>query len=98
MAKASPAKEETAPKDVQETATPVLPVAETIVPNKDAKADEPPFEGAVQVTITKLGDGLVSKGIHIAGEGDVYAKRGEKIWVTPRNAAALEATGRAEAD
>lgn len=72
-------------KEVQETASPVLPVAEA--------------KGAlVSVTITKFGDGKVSTGVHEAGFGDIYAKRGEKIAVSKGTAASLEAKGLAEAD
>lgn len=50
----------------------------------------------VEVTITKFGDGMVSTGEHIATEGDVKAKRGEKMMVSPSVAADLEARGFAE--
>jgi len=48
------------------------------------------------VVITKFGEGQVSTGDHVAGEGDVYAKRGDKMQVSPRVAASLEARGLAE--
>lgn len=72
-------------KEIQETASPVLPVAE-------AKGD------LVSVTITKFGDGKVSTGVHEAGFGDIYARRGEKILVSKGTALALEAKALAEAD
>lgn len=68
-----------------DTATPVVPVA---APNGDL----------VQVTITKFGEGQVSTGNHIAGEGDEFAKRGTKMWVSKPIANSLEARGLAEAD
>lgn len=72
-------------KDIQETASPVLPVAEV-------KGD------LVSVTITKFGDGKVSTGVHEPGPGDIYAKRGEKMAVSKGTAQALEAKGLAEID
>jgi len=68
-----------------DTATPVVPVA---APNGDL----------VQVTITKFGEGQVSTGKHVAGEGDEFAKRGDKMWVSKTVASSLEARGLAEAD
>lgn len=76
------------PKDKEEikaTASPVLP-----------KAD--PVGDLVEVTITKFGEGKVSTGVHVAGEGDIYAKRGDKIMVSKPVAARLEVLGVAEAD
>jgi hypothetical protein len=72
-------------EDTTETATPVLPKAE-----KDPTL--------VEVTITKFGEGLVSTGVHVTGEGDIYAKRGEKLQVSKATAARLETLGLAEAD
>lgn len=71
--------------DQTETKTPVLPKA---VPVGDL----------VEITITKFGEGKVSTGVHVAGEGDIYANRGDKIMVSKDVAARLEVLGVAEAD
>lgn len=76
--------------EVDETALPdteptVLPVAA-------------PNGALVEVTITKFGEGKVSTGIHVAGEGDIFASRGDKILVSKDVAARLEVLGVAEAD
>lgn len=76
---------EAEPEDIRETATPVLPKAE-------------PVGDLVEVTITKFGEGKVSTGVHVAGEGDIFASRGEKIMVSKAVAARLEVLGVAEAD
>jgi hypothetical protein len=65
---------------------------ETIVPVAQPNGE------LVQVTITKFGEGQVSTGNHIAGEGDEFAKRGTKMWVSKPIANSLEARGLAEAD
>lgn len=52
----------------------------------------------VSVTVTKFGEDKVSTGQHIAGTGDVYAKRGEKMMVSKSVADALEERGLAETD
>lgn len=72
-------------KDVQDTPTPVLPVAER----------DPTL---VEVTITKFGEGRVSTGEHVTGEGDIFAKRGEKLLVSKKTAERLEVLGLAETD
>lgn len=72
-------------QEVQDTETPVLPVAK-------------PNGNLVEVTITKFGEGKVSTGRHVAGEGDIYASRGDKIMVSKEVAARLEVLGVAEAD
>lgn len=59
-----------------------------------ASADQ--GDGLVTVTITKFGDGQVSTGVHEAGFGDIYAKRGESLRVAPKVAGQLEALGFAE--
>jgi len=71
--------------DIEETATPVLPKAE-------------PDGDLVEVTITKFGEGKVSTGVHVAGDGDIFASRGEKIMVSQAVAQRLEVLGVAEAD
>lgn len=74
------------PKDLEtDTEAEPLPVPE-------------PAGDEVIVTVTKFGEGQVSTGEHIAGEGDVYAKRGDKLSVSKRVAASLEARGLAEID
>lgn len=78
----------------------------TDLPNADAveKANAPAAakpkstSDMVEITITKLGDGKVSTGEHVAGEGDIYASRGEKLMVSPGVVASLEARGFAESD
>lgn len=55
-------------------------------------------ETFVSVTITKHGDGKVSTGIHVAGEGDIMAERGEKLVVTKSTGLALEKRAFAEID
>lgn len=45
------------------------------------------------ITITKFGEGKVSTGQHVAGEGDVMAKRGDVLEVSQTVAASLEARG-----
>lgn len=71
--------------DQTETKTPVLPKAA-------------PVGDLVEITITKFGEGKVSTGVHIAGEGDIYASRGDKIMVSKDVAIRLEVLGVAEAD
>lgn len=71
--------------EITDTPTPVLPKAQ---PNGEL----------VEVTITLLGDGMVSTGEHVAGEGDIYAARKDKIMVSKAVAVALEARGFAERD
>lgn len=71
--------------DIEDTETPVLPAPE-------------PNGGLVEVTITKFGEGKVSTGHHVAGEGDIYASRGDKIMVSKDVAERLEVLGVAEAD
>lgn len=74
------------PADLEtDTETPTLPEAE--------KGDE-----LVRVTVTKFGAGQVSTGLHVAGEGDIYADRGDALMVSPQVAKSLEARGLAEAD
>lgn len=75
----------TSDADLSDTATPVLPATK---PNGDL----------VEITITKFGEGKVSTGVHIAGEGDIYANRGDKIMVSKDVALRLEVLGVAEAD
>lgn len=71
--------------ETKDTATPVLPKAK-------------PVGDLVEVTITKFGEGKVSTGVHVAGEGDIFASRGDKISVSKEIAARLEVLGVAEAD
>lgn len=71
--------------ETEDTAPVILPVAK-------------PVGSLVEVTITKFGEGKVSTGIHVAGEGDIYASRGEKIAVSKEVAASLEARGFAETE
>lgn len=52
----------------------------------------------VWVTVTKFGAGQVSTGEHIAGQGEIYAERGDKLQVSQRVANSLEARGLAEMD
>jgi len=82
MAKAKNAADDS---EQQETETPVLPIAK-------------PEGDLVEVTITKFGEGKVSTGVHVAGEGDIYAVRGDKISVSKEVAARLEVLGVAESD
>mgnify|MGYP001070007584 FL=1 len=58
--------------------------------------ESPPFDGAVKVRVVKFGAGKVSKGIHVAEEGDKYADRDEELWVDSDTAGALEENGFAE--
>lgn len=69
--------------ETQDTETPILPVAK-------------PVGELVEVTITKFGEGKVSTGMHVAGEGDIYASRGDKIMVSKEVSDSLEARGFAE--
>lgn len=71
--------------ETKDTPKTVLPVAK-------------PVGDLVEVTITKFGEGKVSTGVHVAGEGDIYAGRGDKIMVSKEVAARLEVLGVAEAD
>lgn len=73
----------TAPDLQTETETPVLDDNKT-------KGD------LVEIVITKFGEGKVSTGVHVTGEGDIYAVRGDKLFVAPHVAQALEVLGRAE--
>ena len=50
----------------------------------------------VRVRITKFGDGKVSSGEHVAGEGDVMLSAGAEIQVSAATAEDLEARGFAE--
>ena len=59
---------------------------------KPAAYDEP----LVRVTITKFGDGKVSTGDFIMGQGDIMARRGEVIEISAGCAKALEERGLAE--
>lgn len=72
-------------KEIKDTQTPVLPMAE--------KNPE-----MVEITITKFGEGKVSTGVHVTGSGDIYAKRGEKMMVSKTIATRLEVLGVAEID
>lgn len=74
-----------------EGATGPVPVVKLANPSK-AKEEE------VEVTITKFGDGKVSTGMHVAGEGDIYAERGEKLTVSKSVAVLLERRAFAEMD
>lgn len=65
---------------------------ETPVPVLDAE-QEPEL---VTVAITKFGDGKVSTGVHVAGEGDKKAKRGDVMTVSASVAESLEKSGLAE--
>lgn len=71
--------------ETEDTAPVILPVAK-------------PVGDLVEVTITKFGEGKVSTGFHVAGEGDIFAGRGEKIAVSKEVASSLEARGFAETD
>lgn len=82
-----------------------MPKQPEYTPEEDLETDTdrpvlPPVDKSrlVEVTITKFGSGLVSTGVHVSGEGDVYAQRGEKLTVSAKVAASLEALGFAEAD
>lgn len=66
--------------------------------NAPARAVIQPPDDLVEVTITKFGEGKVSTGVHIAGEGDIYASRGEKLRVSKAIASRLEVLGVAETD
>lgn len=66
--------------------------------NAPAAAVFKPAPSMIEVTITKFGDGKVSTGFHVAGEGDIYAARGDKITVSKDVAESLEVRGLAEAD
>lgn len=52
----------------------------------------------VLVTVTKFGAGKVSTGEHVAGVGDVLAKRGDILEVAKHVAGSLEAKGFAETE
>lgn len=71
--------------ETQDTESPILPVAK-------------PVGKTVGVTVTKFGEGKVSTGEHVAGEGDIYAARGDKMHVSQEVANALELKGFAETD
>lgn len=71
--------------ETEDTAPVVLPVAR-------------PVGTLIEVTITKFGGGKVSTGVHVAGEGDIFAGRGKKIAVSKEVASSLEARGFAETD
>lgn len=79
------AKAKSAVDETEDTATPVLPVVK-------------PVGELVEVAVTKFGDGRVSTGMHVAGEGDIYAARGDKILVSKEVASSLEARGFAETE
>jgi len=66
--------------------------------NAPASSVPKPDDDLVEVTITKFGEGKVSTGEHVAGEGDIYAKRGDKLRVSKKVAERLEVLGVAEAD
>lgn len=73
--------------------------AEAVAEANKPAAAAPKVEGdSVEITITKFGDGKVSTGVHVAGEGDIYASRGDKLTVSREVAARLEELGVAEAD
>lgn len=82
----------------KETAPETVPEAPPVVTEKPIAPAPVSVSDLVSVTITKFGDGKVSTGIHVAGEGDIYAKRGERLDVSPAVARSLEALGLAEAD
>lgn len=69
---------------------------DAVVEAGDAILEAAPEEKLVRVTITKFGDGKVSTGVHVAGKGDVMARRGEIIATTPQAAEAMEAQGLVE--
>jgi hypothetical protein len=71
-------------KDPTETASPVLPTAE-------------PKGDLVEVTVTKFGSGLVSTGQRDE-TGDIFASRGDKLFVSKATAKALETLGYAESE
>ena len=50
----------------------------------------------VLVRVPKLGDGKISTGQHLAGQGDLMFERGETLAVSPAGAVELEARGLAE--
>lgn len=64
----------------------------------DTVLDKPAVASSefVDVVVTKHGEGKVSTGEHIAGQGDVYAPKGHKLKVLLHTAKALEAKGFAE--
>ena len=67
--------------------TPELETETTFVP--------PPKQSAeiVKVRVTKFGEGLVSTGVHVQGEGDVMASRGDILEVSKTVANSLEVRG-----
>jgi len=58
----------------------------------------PEGEGLVRITVTKFGDGKVSTGVHVSGQGDVMAHRGDVMKVSAACANDLEKLGFAETD
>jgi len=61
----------------------------TTKPKEQTKADD----GLVECTVTKLGDGKISSGKHVASVGDVKYKRGEKFKVAKEIAESLADKG-----
>lgn len=84
--------------------TPAPDVVEPYVAPPDLQTETVHVEPAPQdpnfttITVTKFGEGKVSSGIHVAGEGDIFASRGDKLVVSRTIAAALETRGLAETD
>jgi hypothetical protein len=78
------------------------PTASIVDETKDTESPKlqkaQPNGEMVEVVITKFGEGKVSTGEHVAGEGDIYASRGDKIIVAKHVAVRLEVLGVAEAD
>jgi hypothetical protein len=63
-----------------------------------SETPEPEGEALVRITITKFGDGKVSTGKHVGGQGDVMARRGDVMQVSAACASDLEKLGFAETD
>ncbi len=62
------------------------------------EAPAPEGGDLVRITITKFGDGKVSTGVHVGGQGDVMARRGDVMTVAAICASDLEKLGFAETD
>jgi hypothetical protein len=56
----------------------------------------PQADKRVSIVVTKFGAGKVSTGVHVTGEGDIYAAKGDKLEVDESTAKLLEARGLAE--
>ena len=77
----------------------MAPRKKSDIEEEDTEAPQmppPPSGRMVRITVTKFGEGKISTGVHVAGEGDVLARRGDVLEAPAESAASLEASGLAE--